>query len=285
MLDQTKFETMKRLFLLMGFVASAILFYSCDSPRTTETATNNNEAMDNQAEERGITFTPITDTPDFPDAILEMNQPTDGSNVQPGNVRFSYNVKNYELGAQTEDAHERHLANSHQGKHIHLILNNEPYTAHYEPEFQRELQAGHYVALSFLSRSYHESLKHPSAYILRQFRIGNASSEPVDLNAPHMFYSRPKGDYEGEDTHKVMLDFYLVNTELSPNGNKVRATINGEEFMIDEWQPYAMEGLPMGETTIKLELLDQNNNVIPGPYNTVTRTITLKGGTEGQARN
>ncbi|MDQ3395208.1 MAG: phosphopeptide-binding protein, partial [Bacteroidota bacterium] len=112
------------------------------------------------------------------------------------------------------------------------------------------------------------------------FRVGNAEAQPIDLNAPHMFYSRPKGEYEGEDTKRIMLDFYLVNTELSNKGNKVRATINGQEFIIDKWQPYGVEGLPMGENTFKLELLDANNNLIQGPYNSVTRTITLKGGAE-----
>jgi hypothetical protein len=91
-----------------------------------------------------------------------------------------------------------------------------------------------------------------------------------------MFYSRPKGEYTGEETKRVMLDFYLVNTDLSPEGNKVRATVNGTEFMLDRWLPYAIEGLPMGEITIKLELLDSEGKVLPGPYNSVERTITLK---------
>lgn len=276
---------MKRLFLIVGLLASSTFFYSCDSTKTSEnTETQTSADTTSTAQAAEISISPITDSPDFPDAILEMNQPADGGKLNPGKVQFSYNVKNYQLTNQTDDAEEKHLANSHEGQHIHLILNNEPYTAHYEPTFERELKDGSYVALSFLSRSYHESLKHPSAYVLRQFRVGNVDAEPIDLTAPHMFYSRPKGEYEGEDTEKVMLDFYLVNTELSNDGNKVRATINGQEFMIDKWQPYAIEGLPMGEATIKLELLDSSGNVLPGPYNTVTRTITLKGGEhEGHA--
>ena len=103
-----------------------------------------------------------------------------------------------------------------------------------------------------------------------------AESPDFDLSAPHMFYSRPKGEYVGKDTEQVMLDFYLVNTTLSPTGNKVRATINGTEFMLDRWLPYIIQGLPMGENTIQLELVDNSGNVLPGPYNSVTRTFTLK---------
>jgi hypothetical protein len=67
-----------------------------------------------------------------------------------------------------------------------------------------------------------------------------------------------------------------VNTEISGSGNKVRATINGKEFMIDEWQPYIVKGLPMGENTIKLELVDGQGNLVESPFNSVSRTFTLK---------
>ena len=97
----------------------------------------------------------------------------------------------------------------------------------------------------------------------------------ADLTVPHLFYSRPKGTYKGADTEKVMLDFYLMNTTLSPDGNKVKATINGNEFMIEEWAPHYIEGMPMGENTIKLELIDAEGNPIEGPFNSVERTVTL----------
>ena len=91
-----------------------------------------------------------------------------------------------------------------------------------------------------------------------------------------MFYSRPKGTYEGESTTKVLLDFYLVNTQISPMGNKVRATIEGTEFLIDEWTPYYIEGLPKGEITIKLELIDKSGKLIDTPFNPSVRKVLLK---------
>lgn len=123
---------------------------------------------------------------------------------------------------------------------------------------------------------YRESLKHRTAYDLRVITVGKVTTPlNVDLAGKHMFYSRPKGEYTGKDAQKVMLDFYLVNTTLGPDDNKVRATINGTEFMLDQWAPYMMEGLPMGQNTVKLELVDASGNLVPGPYNSVTRTFTL----------
>jgi len=67
-----------------------------------------------------------------------------------------------------------------------------------------------------------------------------------------------------------------LNTELSTDGNKVRVTINGEEFIITEWAPHVIKGLPMGEVSIDLELIDAEGNGIKGPFNKVSRTVILK---------
>jgi hypothetical protein len=91
-----------------------------------------------------------------------------------------------------------------------------------------------------------------------------------------LFYSRPKGVYKGADTEHVLLDFYLVNTSLSPDGNKVKVTIQDSEFLIDEWAPYYIEGLPKGEISITLELLDSSGHLIDSPFNPSKRTVVLE---------
>lgn len=222
-----------------------------------------------------LTLTAYKGSPTFEGATLKTLSPKNEEKVKPGNVKFTYDIQNFELGAQTEDAGKNGLANSGEGQHIHAILNNEPYMAHYEPSFEEELKAGHYVLLSFLSRSYHESLKNQEAFELIQFNVGD-SNKSIDLNAPHIFYSRPKGTYKGTDTDKLLLDFYLVNCKLSKEGYKVRATINGAEFMITDWAAYIVEGLPKGIVDLKLELLDGNNARVDSPFNPTTRKVTLE---------
>lgn len=226
----------------------------------------------------GITLTPFDDSPKFPTAQLQLNSPVSGSTV-PSPVTFSYSLSNFQLTNMTASDHAMQMANSMKGQHIHLIIDDQPYTAHYDTKFTQPVADGQHVILSFLSRSYHESLKHKGAYDLRTITVGTpaAGSAPTtfDTKAPALFYSRPKDTYSGKDAQKIMLDFYLVNTTLAPDGNKVRATINGTEFMLDQWLPYMMEGLPAGQATIKLELVDSSGTMIPGPYNSVTRTITV----------
>ena len=180
-------------------------------------------------------------------------------------------MNQYELGIQTLKEFDYQLANSAKGQHIHFIVNNGPYSAHYEDNFTKNLEKENNVILAFLSRSYHESVKNLNAYVLTQ--TGN---EQIDLDDKFLFYSRPKGTYKGIETEKLLLDFYLVNTKLSSNGNKVRATIQETEFIIEEWAPYYIEGLPKGEIKIKLELIDASGNLIDSPFNPSNRTVILE---------
>ena len=184
---------------------------------------------------------------------------------------FFFEIENYELGAQTINNVNNDLANSAKGQHIHFIVNNGPYSAHYNQDFSADVNDGD-VVLAFLSRSYHESVKNPNAYFLTQF----GENQSYDLTNEFLFYSRPKGTYKGNDTKKLLLDFYLVNTDISPTGNKVKATINDVVFLIDEWTPYYIEGLPLGEISIKLELVNNDGVLIETPFTPSERTVILE---------
>lgn len=262
---------------ILGTAAVALLItVSCQSKKAENEELVMEETEMTAAAE--ISIEKFTDSPDYLTSTLTLKSPTSTTIAKAGEVEFAFEVGNYELGAQTEkNGMAGNLANSGDGQHIHFILDNMPYSAHYEPEFKRELPQGTHYLVAFLSRSYHESVKNDKSFIAKKMVVGEAGDEiNVDLDQPTMIYSRPKGEYSGADTENLLLDFFLLNTTLSESGNKVRATINGQEFMITEWAPYVIKGLPKGEVTIKLELLDANGNLIPGDFNEVTRTVTLK---------
>jgi len=214
-----------------------------------------------------ITITKVDGSAPYSNSSISLNN----LKIDDDNFTFSFDVINYELGIQSLKDFDYTLANSNKGQHIHFIVNNGPYSAHYQQNITKELDKGNNVILAFLSRSYHESVKNPNAFILTQ--TGN---DKINLNNEFLFYSRPKGTYKGVDTEKLLLDFYLVNTNISPDGNKVRATIQDTEFIIDEWAPYYIEGLPKGEITVKLELIDSTGNLIDTPFNPSTRTVMLE---------
>ena len=225
-------------------------------------------------EKGGIKIYEQKPSTDYPDAELSLTIP---ATMPEGRDTFNFELKNYTLGSQTPDADQKMCANSAKGQHIHFMIDNAPYYGSYGAQIVQDIKPGHHVLLAFLSRSYHESLKHKKSYVLKEFNVGKDTKDEFDAKAPHLFCSRPKGEYTGKkETDRVMLDFYLINCTLSEKGYKVRATINGNEFIITKWQPYLIEGMPLGANKVKLELLDKNNALVKSPFNGTERTVMLR---------
>ena len=266
---------MKTLNFFKPLLLVALVFTACKQEKK-EKETEETDTKEIVAPK--ITLEKLEGSPAYADAVLEMKEPANTSLSSGGEVNFSFDVQNYELGAQTTGPNAEMLANSGKGQHIHFILNNQPYSAHYEADFSKEIPDGVHHLVAFLSRSYHESVKNDNSVVVKKMEVGSNPTDSLGLKmeAPTLIYSRPKGTYSGADTKAILLDFFVLNTTLSPGGNQVKATINGEEFMISEWAPHVIKGLPMGEVTIELELVDVERNTIPGPFNKVTRTVMLQ---------
>ncbi len=256
---------MKYLYL---FIA-AITIFSCSESTKQETIT------EEQTTEKTVTLKlyEAEVNNEYADAELKLNQSK--KTEEDLTYNFEYAVSNYELMQQTEGAEMRHCANSGKGQHIHFILNNKAYKAKYEPNFSETLDEGENVILSFLSRSYHESIKNGKAHTIE---IINANEEnSFDVNGSHLFYSRPKGTYKGEDGKKILVDFFLLNTKLSKTGNKVILTVDGTDMTIAKWAPFFLEGLQPGEHTFRIKLVDKDGKLIPGRFNdSGDRKITIE---------
>jgi hypothetical protein len=281
---------MKRIIISASSILFGVFFLnSCNNVESdTDLSNVDSVAVINPAdtikpivlENKGLILTEVVGSPVFDDAKLILKSPKMNEALVAREVKFEFSIlgKSYHLGNASKDAATKSCANSDKGQHIHVIVDNKPYEATYDTNYtlKETLNKGNHVALTFLSRSYHESVKSKDAYQLTQFRIGDQDMDDIDLKAPHLFYSRPKGDYKGEDVNQVMLDFYLVNTIIGENGNYVMATFNDStEFKITKWAPYLVKGLPLGLNKLELKLMDASGKVIPGPYNAVVREFNL----------
>lgn len=212
----------------------------------------------------------------YPDAELDVTVEQSGE----GGWVARLAVRGFELGAPTEGAADRGLAISDQGQHVHLIVDNEPYLAIYdasEPVSLGELDPGSHAVRAFPSRQWHESVKEPGAFASQEFAVGGVGGPSVmPPDEPLLTYSRPKGSYEGAGADSIMVDFYLTNVELEPGGHRVRLTVNDAvEYEITEWKPHFLVGVPPGEHTVTLELLDPAGRPVAGALNRTSRTITV----------
>lgn len=260
---------------------TAFLLLAATSCQNNEENKDTATSADTLKSENPVTLADVSTSPDFPGAILNMGNVEATPQGDSVKINFSFNVKNYELKAQTADASDKLCNNSKDGQHIHFILDNTPYKALYEPKTEITVakNSEHYL-VAFLSRSYHQSLKNKEAAIVYHFKI-DEKGKLQKLEAPTtpmLTYSRPKGDYLGKDTENILLDFYVWNATLG-NDYKVNVNIKGEGvdtmLTVTEWKSYFLKNLPMGKTTIKLTLVDKDGNKVEGPETEISRDINL----------
>ncbi|MBF2083918.1 hypothetical protein [Thermoleptolyngbya sp. C42_A2020_037] len=182
------------------------------------------------------------------------------------------------------------------GPHVHVILDNSPYKALYdaaEPIVFENLEPGTHTVRAIASRPWHELFKNDGAFAQVTFHVyaKTPDNRPI-RNQPLLTYSRPVGSYGAEP---VMLDFFLTNVPLhiiaqsSEDDDipdwRIRATVNGESFLIDQWQPIYLKGLKPGKNWVQLELLNEDGEPIPNAFNNTVRVITYEpGGTDPLAK-
>ncbi|MCB1022836.1 MAG: hypothetical protein KDB79_00500 [Acidobacteria bacterium] len=229
-----------------------------------------------------------------PDLTLE--SPKEGETIESSTVKIKVKIggdlKGLKMGKDDSGA----------GNHVHVILDNQPYAAHYmwDEGFElRNVADGEHTLRVFSSRPWHESYKNPEAFKIIKFTVKNGRSDEtkptvdsnnnkmadaksgdgkiegadvkestagdVDFKKPLLTYSRPKGEYKGADAEAIMLDFWLSNAKLAGDGGEysVRFTINGgEPRLIEKWAPIWLKGWKDGKNTVKLELVDKSGNLV-----------------------
>jgi len=166
------------------------------------------------------------------------------------------------------------------GEHLHVILDDQPYRAHYDaaaPVYFENVPPGPHVIRAFPTRSNCESLKNPEAFALVNFSVGAAAPPIIDPTKPIFTYSRPQGTYKGALSDRILFDFWIKNVTLSPEGYKVRYTLDGVENMLTEWKPLWFEDARrIGTHTLTVELLDAEARVVTGnPFTRVEREFLV----------
>ncbi|MDX2212185.1 MAG: hypothetical protein SFY66_02740 [Oculatellaceae cyanobacterium bins.114] len=173
------------------------------------------------------------------------------------------------------------------GPHLHVFLDNQPYTAVYnteEPLVFENLTPGTHTIRAFASRPWHESFKNEGAFAQTTFHVYTKTPDNLpDPTQPLLTYSRPQGSYGAEP---ILLDFYLTNAPLHLIAQersddeirdwKVRCTVNGQSFTFNAWEAIYLKGLKPGKNWVQLELLDENNNPFNNTFNNTVRVVTYE---------
>jgi hypothetical protein len=248
----------------------------------------------NPTELRIVSMEP-TPEPDHVETSIVI--PENKQTVEKNPVSLQINIKGFPVGTDSDFPRKNEIYNDREGQCIHVFIDNEPYfsineafldslsnndvyynqsTMEFDIPFN--LKPGVHVIRVFPVRSYNESLKGDNCFASSIFYLKEKSKlKGVDLAAPYLTYNEPEGEYDYSPSAPILLDFYITNCQLSKDGYKVRLSIDGHvERVITRWVPYYIYGLSKGAHKIRIELIDPENNAVPGIFNNVERTITLR---------
>ena len=178
-------------------------------------------------------------------------------------------------------------ANLGLGPHLQVLLDNQPYAAVYDinqPLTLSDLEPGTHTLQVFAESPWEESFKNEGAAAQTTFHIFTKTDDNnPDRTLPLLTYNSPQGSY-GEQP--ILLDFYLTNApphQVAQENSqdeildwKIRATVNGESFAIDQWQPIYLKGFKPGKNWVKLELIDEQGNIVKNAFNNTVRLINYQ---------
>jgi truncated hemoglobin YjbI len=212
-----------------------------------------------------------------PPVSLKILSPREGETLSArgASASVTFSLSGYEL--------------QNDGQHLHVVLDNHPYEPYYDLSkpftFKNPIPPGTHTIRAFLvggpmteGVSLHESLKEPGAFAMTTFVVGKADAKnTVTPGDPLLTFSEPRGEYIGEQARRIMLDFWVQGASLGPEAYKVKYTVNGgRETTLTEWKKTSLVGLPLGESIVEVWLVGPDNQEVSGPFNRVTRKITLK---------
>lgn len=240
-----------------------------------------------------IRIVSVDPTPEPDQVLTHISFPDNGEVKESNPVTVQIRLEGFPLGIYSDFPRARELRDRKQGQSLHIIVDDKPFIAVNEAiddtadseeiDFDQTIEVtipfklsdGPHVLRVFPVRSFDESLKGHKAFESTYFYVGKKQGKPVDLSQPYLTYNQPVGEFESGKP--ILLDFFLSNAQLSRDGYKVRLTIDGsDKRILTQWIPYYIYGLSKGSHTIKLELLNPLNRVVPGLFGDPQRTITLR---------
>ena len=207
-----------------------------------------------------------------PTPRVAIRAPANNSTIREDRVEVRLNVQNW-----------RNVNDQGDQRHVHLVLDNEPYRRVDDPTRPvalEHLAQGTHVLRAFPGWETHETVKTDGAFAMVVFHVGAASRDlNFNARAPLLTYSRPKGNVDGQSAGHILLDFYLANVpanQVGAQGFRVRPTIDGTTMDdLTTWIPYYIDNLPDGEHTIGLQLIGRDGQPAPGPFNRAEQRITV----------
>ena len=143
------------------------------------------------------------------------------------------------------------------------------------------LSPGSHRFTVYAVRPWGEVVKAPGAF--RQIRLHRVAANPLALPAegsPQLLAVSPWQANAGEP---VLLDWLLIDAPLQNLRAddarwRLRVTVNGDSFLVNQQTPLWLKGWKSGSNAVLLELVDGRGEPLNPPFNSVVREVRLDPG-------
>ena len=175
------------------------------------------------------------------------------------------------------------------GPYLHLVVDDQPYQSIYnasESIVLKDLEPGTHTVRIFAASPWDEAFKNDGAFAQVTFDVFTKTDDNrPQTQKPLLTYNQPQGTYGAEP---ILLDFYVTNAPLhliaqesdddSVQDWKVKATVNGQSFLLDRWQPTYLKGFKPGKNWVQLEFIDEKGNRVENFGNNTARVFNYEPG-------
>ena len=147
----------------------------------------------------------------------------------------------------------------------------------------RPLEPGSHRLTVYAARPWGEAVKSPGAQ--RQIRLHRVAANPLSQPSPGSPQLIAVSPWGTAARTPLLLDWLLLEAPLQNlrSGDaswRLRVSLNGDSFLVEQQLPLWLEGWRPGSNAIQLDLLDGLGEPLNPPFNSLVAEVTLQSGTE-----
>ena len=173
------------------------------------------------------------------------------------------------VAVQIDDAPPLRLSEWARGQGDQLMVSLPPLTP------------GSHRITAYAAMPWGEAVKDPGA--TARLRLQAVAANPLSLPAPGSPELIPVSPAELGGSEPLLLDWLLYDAPLQhlrqgDDSWRLRISINGDSFLVDQNAPLWLKGWHQGSNALQLELVDGRGEPLNPPYNSLVRQVNLTGG-------
>ena len=205
--------------------------------------------------------------------------PRDGSDLPGGPVKLQVQIRDWplvdagvlglgpHLVVQVDDLAPQRLTTSRSGQ----------FPTRLDAELP-PLGPGSHRLTAYAAKPWGEVVKSPGAW--DQVRVNRVAANPLATPQPGTPQLIGVGTADLAGREPVLLDWLLIDAPLqglrdNDGSWRLRVTVNGDSFLVDQNSPLWLKGWHSGSNSVLMELVDGRGAPLNPPFNTLVSEVTI----------